>query len=381
MRVSIKGEGAMVKGKTLIPLIAVLVFLTILPKTVFASRHCASEAFLITGIETEAEARSSAAARDIATDKAIEMAWRALLKRLVLAGEDVRVLEALNPRPLIEFIHIGAETVLARRYLARLDFCFDRLLVREVFRENGIIHAELSSAPMLLLPVYVSSRGAYLWREPNPWKATLKTIVLRHGGLVQLTLAEGLSIERSINAQDVLAGNRKTIADAARLTRSSAVITGIIEARATEDGIDIISSGALYDKDGRKITDLVSNTTRLSDSDGLYAALTDAGRQLVDEVDSIWRKDNRARLGEATVVRLAVQIDKIADWVAVLDMISGLEPVGGIAVKQLGRGGGLIDISLTASFASFNSALDQAGYRLDSTDVEVSGVFILSPRE
>ena len=178
-----------------------------------------------------------------------------------------------------------------------------------------------------------------------------------------------------------MAGNRKTIADAARLTRSSAVITGIIEARATEDGIDIISAGALYDKDGRKITDLVSNTTRLSDSDALYAVLTDVGRQLVDEVDSIWRKDNRARLGEATVVRLAVQIDEIADWVSVLDMVSGLEPVGGIAVKQLGRGGGLIDISLTASFASFNSALDQAGYRLDSTDVEVSGVFILSPRE
>ena len=70
-----------------------------------------------------------------------------------------------------DFVHIIEEKNLEKRYIARLDFCFDAERMRTAMQNAGLQWAELKSPPILLLPVWKDPDGASAWLKNNNWIA------------------------------------------------------------------------------------------------------------------------------------------------------------------------------------------------------------------
>ena len=125
-----------------------------------ADGSCQTPAFFIEGVEVSARANDAEVARQMAMDEALEAAWKRLAGRVLLEPEDMAYDNA-SVRNLVDYVRIDKETVLPKRYLATLTYCFDRDMTRAYLDERDLVHAELRSSPMLILPsgTCLTSRG------------------------------------------------------------------------------------------------------------------------------------------------------------------------------------------------------------------------------
>jgi len=134
---------------------------------------CAAQAFYVENVKVSALADTSEEARVAATEKGLNDAWMRLLGRIVISDQPLPQLtpKALTPEDLtalLDYTRIVNETVLPSRYQAVFDYCFDRLRTRDYLASANLRHAELRSGPILILPIWETPQGPYLWRKPNP---------------------------------------------------------------------------------------------------------------------------------------------------------------------------------------------------------------------
>ncbi|MGB1036705.1 MAG: hypothetical protein ACPGYQ_05735, partial [Candidatus Puniceispirillales bacterium] len=248
----IEGIEMSVKGKTSNGIIISLLLLIIaLSVPAYADKACESDAFLIKNHHAEAEAATGNLARKQTTDTALDTAWQILINRLVISGQNIMPLMEIEPNDLLLFTRVQNETVLSSRYIADLDYCFDRKLVRQLFRENNIAYAELISDRIMFLPVFISGDRANLWKQPNPWKNTLERILPDHNGLVRLSIPSGLVLERSITGQGIIADRETVIAKASQLDQVSMVLLTTARVTISSAGLELAVTGGLYNRNGQ----------------------------------------------------------------------------------------------------------------------------------
>ena len=356
---------------------------------------CASPAFFIRGLEVEEEAASGDQARRQATQHAIAEAWQLLIDRLVLADQDASVLDEVVASDMLEFTSIVAETVLSKRYIGTLDFCFEREAVRRVFNQYRIQHAELTSEQLLLLPVFITASGRpYLWREPNPWKGEMLRILPDHNGLLDLHVPSGLALARSVSAEAVATGDQKTLArmakaddvpmvivTSARIVRNAFGGSGPLTpfgggGQRSADQFDVVVSATLYDQEGNRISTI--QTSRLPLAEEASDQFAYLARDIIDKIENVWRRANRVDFTDDNLIRLTLTPGSMQDWVATLEMLAALPPVEGYEVRQLSAAAGVVDLVLVGSRDAFDYALGQAGFQLTANDDAFVGGFVLT---
>ena len=367
-----------VKGKT--PLGAMLLGGAVLwailgvfasPAPARAIEACESDAFLITKLHAEAEASTGQLARKIATEATRARAWQILLDRLVLGGQDAAALREVDALSMVHFTRVVRETVLSNRYIAQLDYCFDRQLVRGLFREHSIAYAEFMSERIMLLPIFIKSGRGHLWRKPNPWKASMENILPEHRGLVRLGIPSGVAIERSISGAGILSQGRAYLTKAAELDAAAMVLVSTAE---VQNGI-LVVAGTLYHRDGRKLAE--TNALRVEAGGNINAALDNLAADFVEEIEQVWKQANRVDLERETSVRVSVAVESLEQWFGLEAKLKRLAPIERIDLRQFSATEAVMDMALIGSRDTLDYALEAAGYALSVNEDAGIGGYVL----
>jgi hypothetical protein len=181
----------------------VVVCLAAVLALLWAAPARAASVYVISNLSVEAEAKDAVQAKKKALEAAERRAMAILLRRLAPFGAYERL-----PSPkisiieeLIEGFSVQRESNSATRYLATLDFTFQRNAVRQFLSGYGIPYAEGQAPKVMLLPVFVNN-GKIARSTANPWRKAWRGLDLVNtvtpvklaavGGAVTDTVIAGL---------------------------------------------------------------------------------------------------------------------------------------------------------------------------------------------
>ena len=133
---------------------AMICLAAITPATAKTADRCDEPVFGAAGIVIDKVAATAAEAQKFGVDAAAQAAFHQVLNRvLVSSGDQDEFAAAHSYDAFTDFVHVIEEKNLEKRYIARLDFCFDAERMRTAMQNAGLQWAELQSPPILLLPV------------------------------------------------------------------------------------------------------------------------------------------------------------------------------------------------------------------------------------
>ena len=351
-----------------------------------ADQTCPDAAFHVRGVGVSASAGSGSEARAIATRQGLERAWRLLTERLLVDGESMDELAAaeggLVLDDMVDHIRVLDERVLQQRYIAAFDYCFDRNKARRYFAGLGARHAELVSAPMLVLPVWNSGSQPRIWRQPNLWADAWEEILGSRNGLVTLRLPASLAIERAISAEAAFERDAGTLARAARIEATEKVIVTVVTPEVKGDSMTVSVSASLYNRDGSIESEFYTLDSLSFPVDTTSETMLWLAGQIGDGIEKVWRSVNAVTLLETTnVVALRISADTITEWRDQIDQLRSLPPVERVDVLQLSSGGGTVRVELSSTMQSFVYALEAEGLAIDQgTGNDGSPTMTLVPR-
>ena len=350
------------------------------PVSANTGETCPHQAFHVKEVEVSASANSGSEARTIATAEGLNQAWQQLKSRLLVdelgnenkggnddkkpaANETVTGEEGIGD--LLDHVRIVRETVLPKRYIAAFDYCFDRAKTRQYFAEKKVRHAELVSAPMLILPVWNAGGKPRIWRQPNPWVGAWEDILKARNGLVTLRLPESLATERAIAPQAIIDRDRKAIARAARLENAEKVIVTVITPEIADDIMTVTVSASLFTRQGLIESEFYT-------SDELSFPVNSTGEttawlatEIENGIERVWRTVNAIVVDEKDEIMVSIPADSIAEWRAHLRALRGLPTIDRVRVMQLSREGGVVQLNLSASMQSLLYALEATGLAIE----------------
>ena len=340
---------------------------------------CPARAFYIENVELAALAETSEAARITATEDGLNQAWQRLMARIVIGGQAPTtplVTDQLNA--LLDYTRIVSETVLASRYQAVFDYCFDRLRVRDYLAENNLRHAELSSGPILILPIWSTPQSENLWRKPNPWAESWVRRLAYHDGLLNLKLPRNLATERAIEVSSLTARNAETLAKAARLEKTERVLLMIMSPRKVENNIVVDVKADLYDRNGSFESTAYTLTEAVLDTSAIEPSIDAIAATLLDGIEDVWRNTNVVDLQDSGVVLVTIKAQSLKEWRSALNVLEALPPVEQLSVIRLANNGGLVRIKLAGSITSLNYALEGYGLELKEEGIANTSSLFLS---
>ena len=345
---------------------------------------CPDAAFHVRGVEVSASAGSGSEARVLATRQAFDKAWSRLTGRLLLDGERIDTDAGAGPDlaldDLVDHVRVLDETVLAKRYIAAFDYCFDRHKTRRYFAERGVRHAELVSAPMLVLPVWHGGGKPRIWRRPNLWIDAWDEVLGDRNGLVTLRLPESLAIERAVSPGAVLEKNRDTLSRAARIEGAEKVIVTVVTPSADGETMTVSVSAGLYSREGVLESGFYNLDALSFPVETAPERMRWLAGQIENGIESVWRGVNVVALVEtALTVPLRVPAGSIREWRALVDRLRSLAPVERVRVLQLAPGGGIVRVELSTSMQSFVYALEAEGLAIKQEvgdDGEVAPILV-----
>jgi hypothetical protein len=123
--------------------------------------------FEVSGVEVDASGKNAQEARSNAWREAQRKGWQKLWMQTNRSGAAPKlsdsVLDGIVSAIVVEYEQIGP-----RRYIATLGVLFDRARAGELLGVSGSV---LRSAPMLVIPIYVSGGSAQTFENRTPWQA------------------------------------------------------------------------------------------------------------------------------------------------------------------------------------------------------------------
>jgi len=123
--------------------------------------------FEVSGVKVDAPGKNAHDARSNAWRDAQRKGWQKLWLQVNRSGAAPKLsdsaLDGIVSAIVVEYEQIGP-----RRYIATLGVLFDRARAGELL---GVSGAVLRSAPMLVVPVYVSGGSAQVFENRTPWQA------------------------------------------------------------------------------------------------------------------------------------------------------------------------------------------------------------------
>ena len=342
----------------------------------------ADSVFAVANVPVDAEAASSAEARELAIAAGQRAALEILLRRLTVEGT---ALPAPPPDALAATIagfSIDRELVSDTRYRASLTVDFDPPAVRDLLRESGIAYAETVSKPVLVVAVQRGPGGVLLWDEGNRWRRVWEERP-PHGGLVPLLLPLGDVIDLgTIDAARALAAEAEALAALAGLYGTAEAVVAVAGLSGTAavakpsapaapaapdpDGADgeASASGRALTLSLRRIAAgdrrVVERTLIGREGESERALLERGATRIVAMLEDDWKATNLIRYDEQRALRVRAPIAGLAEWVSIQRRLAGLATVAAVEIEQLSRGEGRLMLRYHGTADQLRLALDQA---------------------
>ena len=322
------------------------------------ANRCDEPVFGATDIAIDKMAATAAEAQQTGIDTAAKTAFQRVLNRVLLSGADKDNFVAANSYDAFtDFVHIVEEKNFEKRYIARLDFCFDAVRMRNAMQQAGLQWAELQSPPILLLPVWKDPDGASAWLRDNSWIAGWHDAVDNYPGLVSLQrLPHSLTHERRFRGADLLAGDPIKLAAAARIAKAEQilVIAATLDYEGSKRVVDV--EARLFDKTGRPITTILSfSDIELGKPDNEQL---DATRQsILDRIEGSWRSANLINTSATGYLLVDVPVTSAKQWSERLAALHQVAVIKNVTIRTLESDGGSVSLALVGSRGALENAL------------------------
>ena len=355
----------------------------------------AESVFTVAEVPIDAEAASSAEARELAIAAGQRDALEVLLRRLTVEGTTLPAPVEDSIAAMVASFEIDGELVSTTRYRASLTVDFDPTEVRRLLREGGIAYAETVSKPMLVVAVQRDLRGILLWEDGNRWRRAWEERP-PHGGLVPVLLPLGDIIDLgAVDAQRAMAsdaealttlgqlyGTSEVVVAVAGLSRSAAVAKPSAPAGAATEGADGEAPAA-----GRALT---LSLRRVAVGSGRPVQKTLIGRageserallergtdRVITVLEDAWKAANLIRYDEDHVLRATVSIASLDEWVSIQRRLAGLAVVASVEIDSLSLREGRLTLRYHGTADQLRLALNQNDLALEPLADE----WLLGPR-
>jgi len=341
--------------------------------TLSAGAVKADSIYTVRDLAVDTSAESAAEARSVALANGQQRALERLLRRLVLAEDQVLlpVLEITQIAALVDGYEIEKELVSSTRYRANLIVYFNKFSVRKLLQQRKIRFAETRSNDVLVVPVFDAGGGANLWFEPSDWR-TAWLARPANEGLIPLILPLGDVMDMAaIEAAEALAPSHEALLGLAERYGTQEVVVALafldLPDPAVEDDLEVDAAGVSGASDAAAETGLsnsrlvrgpvegailqltihrVGATTQSTTSELLRGAqsesreslLARAVRRVVAHVESDWKQANMLRFGRENEMHIMVPLNSLADWVETRRRLRELAVVVSVDLATLSRG-------------------------------------------
>ena len=312
------------------------------------ANRCDEPVFGAASIAIDKVAATAAEAQKTGVDAAAQTAFHQVLNRVLLSSADQDEFAAAHSYDAFtDFVHIIEEKNLEKRYIARLDFCFDAERMRTAMQNAGLQWAELQSPPILLLPVWKDPDGASAWLKNNSWIAGWQDAVDHYQGLVSLRrLPHSLTHERRFRGADLLAGDPIKLAAAARIAEAEQVlvVAATLDYEGSKRVVDV--EVRLFDKTGQPITTILSQSDIMlgkTDSKPL-----DAIRQtILGRIEGSWHSANLINSSAAGYLLVDVPVTSVKQWSDRLAALRQVAVIKNVTIRTLDTNGGSVLLALS----------------------------------
>jgi len=350
-------SGAMVAGLSIV--------LAMHPALAKPAERCTEPVFGAAGIFVDQRADTAEAARTIGVEAAAQNAFETVLGRVLLSPEERDRFVGLHGHDAFtDFVHIIEENNLEKRYIAKLDFCFDAERLRAAFIAEGIQWAELSSPSILVLPVWQGPDGVRAWLKDNQWLSGWRDTVTQYNGLVRLrSLAHSLTHERRFRGEDIVAADPIKLAAAARITKAEQVMVVLahLDYVGAKQIVDV--EARLFDKNGQPIATIMSlPDISLTASD--MQPLDSARQRIIARMEGTWRAANSINTNAAGYLLVSVPVTSVKEWSERLDALQQIAVIRNFAMRTLDTKGATISLELAGSREALQNALVPHGLAL-----------------
>ncbi len=123
--------------------------------------------FEVSGIAVDASGKNAQDARSNAWREAQRKGWQKLWSQMNRSGAAPKLSDSALDG-IVSAIVVENEQIGPRRYIGKLGVLFDRARAGELL---GVSGAVLRSAPMLVVPIYISGGSAQTFENRTPWQA------------------------------------------------------------------------------------------------------------------------------------------------------------------------------------------------------------------
>ncbi len=317
--------------------------------------------FEIRGTKVDVTADTAADARDKALMEGEKLAFRQLMRRLVLS-EDIDLIPPLGREDLTSFvkdIEIAEEKRSSVRYIATLNVRFKESDIRLLLTNNGISFAETSSKLVLILPVFRSAGAISLWDEPNPWREawekrddfiTLVPTVLPVGDLADIA---------TIGAEQAAGGDEQRLA-------AIGARYGVGDVLVVDGTLKINTSSGRYDLDVRLArsgqndhVDDVYRTLSAEPGEEINVFLARGAREMTTLIDDEWKKNNLLEFGTSGFVAVTISLTGLQDWLVMKKQIGAMAMVKKSELILLTRNQARVNLEYYGNFEQLISAFQQ----------------------
>jgi hypothetical protein len=296
-----------------------------------------------------------------------------VLTRLLLSKTDQDEFAAAHSYDAFtDFVHVIEEKNLEKRYIARLDFCFDAERMRTAMQNAGLQWAELQSPPILLLPVWKDPDGASAWLKNNSWITGWQDSVDHYKGLVSLRrLPHSLTHERRFRGADLLAGDPIKLAAAARIAEAEQVL--VVAATLDYEGSKRVADVEvrLFDKTGQPIATIFSQSDIMlgkTDAKPLDATM----QAILGRIEGSWHSANLINSSAAGYLLVDVPVTSVKQWSDRLAALRQVAVIKNVTIRTLDTNGGSVLLALVGSREALQNALASQGLALVDTGDMIS---------
>ena len=322
------------------------------------SSHCDEPVFGASSITIDKVASTAAEAQKAGVYAAAQTAFRQVLNRLLLSSADQDAFAAAHSYDAFtDFVHIIEEKNLEKRYIARLDFCFDAERMRTAMQNAGLQWAELQSPPILLLPVWKDPDGASAWLKNNSWITGWQDEVDHYQGLVSLRrLQHSLTHERRFRGADLLAGDPTKLAAAASIAEAEQVlvVAAKLDYKGSKRLVDV--EVRLFGKNGQPITTILNQTDILHGKTDIK--LLDTIRQtILGRIEGSWHSANLINSSAAGYLLVDVPVTSVKQWSDRLAALRRVAVIKNVIIRTLDSDGGRVLLALVGSREALQNAL------------------------
>ena len=355
----------------------------------------ADSVFTVAHVPVDAEAASSAEARELAIAAGQRTALEILLHRLTVEGTPLPAPAEEAIAAMVAGFEIDRELVSTTRYRASLTVDFDPAEVRRLLRESGIAYAETVSKPVLVVAVQRDSGGTLLWEGGNRWRRAweerpsnsgLVPVLLPLGDIVDLgTVDAARALASDAEALAVIGelyGTSEVAVAVAGLTGSAAVAKPSAPAEDGTEGADGEASAA-----GRALTlslrrigadgsRAVQKTLIGREGESERALLERGTDRVVTLLEDAWKAANLIRYGEDHALQATVPIASLGEWVSIQRQLTALAMVAAVEIDSLSISEGRITLRYHGTADQLRRALDQSDLAL----TPLANEWVLGPR-